>query len=676
MASLNTLRTKFGVVLSIIIALALLAFILSLKTEMGFSGNDPRVGVIDGEKINYSEYYDRYEQIKAQNNVQESDEQQSAMLANAVWQSLIADHVLTPGFGRMGLRVTEPERLAMVSGQQPSQAFYSAFADPRTGQYNVEAVNQFLAQAESNPQAAQMWAQLNEQACLERELQKFYGLVKGGVYVNALEIAQGVKGANETFSGKWAGKKYSAVPDSLIAVSSSDLKSYYNSHKDQFKQTPSRTLSYVVFEVSPTDDDLLALENKAAEVGKEFAAAEEVRAFVRANRNGRIAESYVTASQLSDEEAKALMDGKMYGPVLKNNEWTMARVLDAKMAPDSVGIRHIVLPYTEETLADSLLTALRKGGDFAAAAAQYSVYDATAANGGEVGVLPFSAFTGEFAEALAGAKKGDIVKIASGDAIQLMQVYRADKPTKHIQVASITYPVEASADTRRDIHNQAGSFMVNAKGSSEAFVDAASTAAVTPRVARLAQGDRTIRGLEDSRDVARWAYGAEVGDVSEIFTVGKDYVIAMLTEIDDNDYAPLEKVAAQVRSQVLRDKKYDYIVKELSGATLAEQASSLGSEVGDFSGVTFGSFYIDGVGVEPRLVGAIAASEKGALSAPVKGISGVYVFQVEDVQTADKQTAEAEKVRAQATAESMAQQFAMQAVQQMAKIQDLRGKYF
>ena len=676
MASLNTLRTKFGVVLSIIIALALLAFILSLKTEMGFSGNDPRVGVIDGEKINYSEYYDRYEQIKAQNNVQESDEQQSAMLANAVWQSLIADHVLTPGFDRMGLRVTEPERLAMVSGQQPSQAFYSAFADPRTGQYNVEAVNQFLAQAESNPQAAQMWAQLNEQACLERELQKFYGLVKGGVYVNALEIAQGVKGANETFSGKWAGKKYSAVPDSLIAVSSSDLKSYYNSHKDQFKQTPSRTLSYVVFEVSPTDDDLLALENKAAEVGKEFAAAEEVRAFVRANRNGRIAESYVTASQLSDEEAKALMDGKMYGPVLKNNEWTMARVLDAKMAPDSVGIRHIVLPYTEETLADSLLTALRKGGDFAAAAAQYSVYDATAANGGEVGVLPFSAFTGEFAEALAGAKKGDIVKIASGDAIQLMQVYRADKPTKHIQVASITYPVEASADTRRDIHNQAGSFMVNAKGSSEAFADAASTAAVTPRVARLAQGDRTIRGLEDSRDVARWAYGAEVGDVSEIFTVGKDYVIAMLTEVDDNDYASLEKVAAQVRSQVLRDKKYDYIVKELSGATLAEQASSLGSEVGDFSGVTFGSFYIDGVGVEPRLVGAIAASEKGALSAPVKGMSGVYVFQVEDVQTADKQTAEAEKVRAQATAESMVQQFAMQAVQQMAKIQDLRGKYF
>ena len=56
MASLNTLRTRFGVVLSIIIAFALLAFILSLKTDMGLSGNDPKVGVIDGSKIRYSEY--------------------------------------------------------------------------------------------------------------------------------------------------------------------------------------------------------------------------------------------------------------------------------------------------------------------------------------------------------------------------------------------------------------------------------------------------------------------------------------------------------------------------------------------------------------------------------------------------------------------------------------------
>lgn len=677
MASLNTLRTKFGIVLSIVIAGALLAFILSLKTEMGFSGNDPRVGVIDGEKINYSEYYNQYEQVKAQSGAQESNEQQSAMLANAAWQALIGKYVLTPGFDKMGLRVTEPERMSMVSGQHPSQAFYNAFADPRTGEYNVAAVHQFLSEAEANAQAQQAWAQLNEQARMEREVAKFLGLIKGGVYVNSLEVANGVNSANNTYAGKWAGKKYSAVPDSLIQLKSSDIKAYYNSHKNMFKQTPSRALSYVVFEVSPTDDDMLALEKSVAEVGAQFAATEELKSFVRANRNGKIADNYVSAKQLSEEEAKALLDGATYGPVLKNNEWTMARALDTKIVPDSMGIRHIVLPYTQEALADSLLTVLKGGADFAQVAAQYSVYDATAANGGEVGVMPFSAFSGEFAAALANAKTGDIVKIASGDAIQLMQVYRADKPSKHVQVASITYPVEASAATRRDIHNQAGTFSVNAKGSVEAFNEAASAAAVTPRIASLAQGERTIRGLEDSRDVARWAYGAEVGDVSEIFPVGKDYVIAMLTEIDDNEFAPLEKVSAQIRAQVLRDKKYDYIMKELSGSTLDEQAKSLGTEVADFDNVTFGAFYVNGPGFEPRLIGAISSTtEKGVLSAPVKGLSGVYVFEVDDIQTSDKQTAEGEKVRAQAMAESMAQQFSVQAIQQMAKIQDLRGKYF
>ncbi len=677
MASLNTLRTKFGLVLSIIIALALLAFILSLKTEMGFTGQDPRVGVIDGNKIRYSEYYNEYERVKSQSGAQESDEQQAAMLANAAWQGLISHYVLVPGFDKMGLNVSEAERLSMVSGEHLSQTFFNAFADPRTGAYSAEAVGQFLLQAETDPQARAAWAQLNEQARMERTMQKYLGLVRGGAYVNSLEIANGVKGANETFSGKWAGKQYASVPDSLFTVSSSEIKSYYKAHKEQFKQVPNRSITYVLFDVEPTSDDMLALEKTAAEVGAQFAAATELKSFVRANRNGRIDERYVSAAQLPEDEAEALMAGKTYGPVLKNNEWTMARVLDSKMVSDTLGIRHIVLPYTEESLADSLLTALKGGADFAETARNYSVYDATAVNGGEVGEVPFSSFTGEFAEALAGARKGDIVKVASGDAVQLIQVYRVDKPVKHVQVASITYPVVASEATRRDIHNQAGTFTVNAKGSVEAFNAAADTAAVTPRIAMLAQGERTLRGLEDSRDVARWAFGAEKGDLSEIFTVGKDYVIAMVTDIDKDSYVAVEKVAPQIRMQLLRDKKYDYIVNQIAGATLEEQAASLGSEVGDFSDVTAASYYVNGVGADFRLVGAIASTtDKGVVSAPVKGAAGVYLFQVDDIQTSERQTTEGEKVRAQAFSENMVQQMVYPAIQQMAEISDLRGRYF
>ena len=134
MISLNTLRTKFGVVLSVVIGVALLAFILSLKTEMGFSGQDPKVGEIAGENINYSEYYNEYEQVKAQSGIQETDEQQSAMLANAVWQSLIAKRLFEPSLEEMGLEFTDAERMALLSGEQFSQTLYNAFADPTTGE--------------------------------------------------------------------------------------------------------------------------------------------------------------------------------------------------------------------------------------------------------------------------------------------------------------------------------------------------------------------------------------------------------------------------------------------------------------------------------------------------------------------------------------------------------------
>ena len=62
--------------------------------------------------------------------------------------------------------------------------------------------DQFLAQAETNAQAQQAWAQLNEQARMEREVAKYLGLIKGGVYVNALEVANGVNAANNTYSGQ------------------------------------------------------------------------------------------------------------------------------------------------------------------------------------------------------------------------------------------------------------------------------------------------------------------------------------------------------------------------------------------------------------------------------------------------------------------------------------------
>ena len=159
--------------------------------------------------------------------------------------------------------------------------------------------------------------------------------------------------------------------------------------------------------------------------------------------------------------------------------------------------------------------------------------------------------------------------------------------------------------------------------------------------------------------------------------MGDDYVIAILTGIDDAHYAAVDKVKHAIRQQLMHDKKYAYITSQVTGTTLEEIAAGLGAEVAEFENATFGAYYLAGPGLEPRLIGAIASTdETGKVVGPVKGASGVYFFQVDQVNEVAQQTTEAEKVRAQAVQENAVAQYALQAVQEMANIEDLRGQYF
>jgi peptidyl-prolyl cis-trans isomerase D len=328
-------------------------------------------------------------------------------------------------------------------------------------------------------------------------------------------------------------------------------------------------------------------------------------------------------------------------------------------------------------LADSLYSALQAGADFAEVARAHSGYAASAQMGGEIGVVPFAALTPELAEPLATAKKGDIVKVTVSGVTQLIKVTRTDAAKKHVLIGSISIPVEASSATRRDVHNVASIFSVDGKGSLDKFNAAASAAAVTPRVARLPQGERSVAGLDSSHEIVRWAYGADVQDISEIFTIGNSYVIAMLTGIDDTEHMAVSEVSAIIRETLMRDKKFEALKAKLAGSNIDEVAKSAGVEVTAFSNVKMNDYGVAMLPLEPHVAGSIAnTTVTGQLSAPVKGYSNAVVFVVDAINKAEAQTAEAEKVRQQATLENNALQMASIALQNMGDIQDLRGQYF
>ena len=674
MLSLNTLRTQFGVVLSIVIGGALLAFILSLKTEMGFSGNDPEVGEINGNEIHYSEFVAAYEDVKTQMGGDNFDYDQSAQAVSMAWQSLLADRVFVPGFEKLGLTVAPAERKAMLQGAVPSGVYSSVFADPRTGAYNVAAVAEFLAQAEGNIEMQRVWALIDKQARIERASNKYMDLVRGAAYANALTLSKGVVAENNTYKGHFVACKYASVADSLVNVSKGEIKKYYNAHKQQYKQTPYRTISYAHFEIEPTEADEKAVEATAKKNADIFANTKDLKAYVREQAHASLATTFVAAKSLSSEEAKALRAGKTFGPELQGEEWYASRVFETRNVPEEIELQHIVVSYMDTKLADSLYTvASKKGADFAALASKYSVAE-TAAEGGMIGKVEYSTLSAELADAFVSAKKGAVIKVAFGNAIQIFKVLSTGPVTRHYRLATLTYPVEASQETQRNIHKEASLFAVNAKGSIEKFNEAA--ASLSTSTMNVEQGSRNVPGLANSLEVVRWANDAKVGEVSDLIKLEDGYVVAVVTAIDDAEYKSLAKVSSQIKNTLLREKKAALLKEKMQGATLEEIAANAEAKVEEFSDAKSSAYYVKGLGVEPRVLGAVVAAETGKLLPLVEGNSGVYAVVVDEVATEEAQTLEAERVKAQAEVEAMAARRAMWAVQEKANIVDGTVKYF
>ena len=114
----------------------------------------------------------------------------------------------------------------------------------------------------------------------------------------------------------------------------------------------------------------------------------------------------------------------------------------------------------------------------------------------------------------------------------------------------------------------------------------------------------------------------------------------------------------------------------MQGATLEEIAANAEAKVEEFSDAKSSAYYVKGLGVEPRVLGAVVSAETGVLLPLVEGNSGVYAVVVDEVAVAENQTVEAERVKAQAAAESMASRRAMWAVQEQAKVVDGTVSYF
>lgn len=356
MATLNTLRTRGGIVVSIVIGIALLAFLLGDFGNQGasaFQERKMRVGEINGEKIGYTQFTDKVDYLTAivetssgRNSLSAEEQDQ---IRDQAWDFLVSQYALEPGFEAAGFRVGEAEQIDMVDGTYISPVVRSTFINPNTGAYDGTMLRQFVSNLsrDASGRAAMMWEYLKDQMTKQRLVLKYMALVAKGMYVTDLEVDQAVAGSNVASGISYIVENYDRIADSTVSVTKEDIRKYYDAHKNAFRQSASRDVEYVMFDVLPSEEDYAAAEKEVNEMAEEFSQSTTPMQYATLNSQAQTDKEYVGENQLSGPLAKYAFgpdNQKMYGPVKEGDTYTLARVVDTKMLPDSVGARHILLP--------------------------------------------------------------------------------------------------------------------------------------------------------------------------------------------------------------------------------------------------------------------------------------------------------------------------------------------
>lgn len=651
MALLEKIRVKFGIVISVIIALALLSFIIdpgTLESALNSMSSKYDVGKIAGKRISYNEFQSEVDKYTTINELMTGSsaqtEQMQQQIRDAAWQELVDKYMFIDNAMAAGIHVGEAELVDLVSGESlsPVMAQNPVFFD-ESGNFSLDMLNAFIANVNQD-QTGQLrlyWNYLQNSINTQQYYQKYSALFNAGNYENALQLADDLDFNNTTADVDYCYVSYPIGTDSTIVVSDSEIKDYYNSHKKFFKQTANREIEYVVFEVVPSEADELATSDEMDAAYEEFQTTDNMRAFLLRNSEESLSEYWYKngdLNTLNSELNEYIFNRKEdVTPVIKSgNTFLAARVMDSKMLPDSVFVKHILLQGDDAAhVADSLVGVISRGGNFSNLAAAYSADQSSAADGelGSIGWMTQTYMIPGF-ESVIEARVGRPFVLETQYGTHVVLVTERTEPVLKKQVAILEKTALASRDTFNEYYAQANTFATLAGGSYEGYLRAVDSTKVYSHPVTITEATSNYGAIDNAKEVTRWAFDAKEGKASEIITVNNNYFfIATVTKINKEGYAPVEDAASLIEQRLyalkIQDKVLSDVKSKISGISSIEDAAKvLGVEVDRSEAVSLGSTTVD-----PALLGAVSAASEGTLFGPVPGTMGVYVVNVSNRET-------------------------------------------
>lgn len=703
MALIKQIRQRTGLAIGVIaggLILFLLGGDLLSPSSSLLNSNKNIVGEIAGEEITLEEYSAKVEEFKLsfqQRTGRVPSEPEMVSVREQAWQAMIVEKVFDEEYDKLGMTVSSAELVDMVQGKNIVPELRAQLVNPQTGQFDKTQLISFLQSLETADPAQQAaWAQQEQLFAQARLRVKYDNLLATSEYATSAEGKLEYKAANSIADASVLYIPYaSAIADSEVQLSDSDLSAYFNKHKEKFKVGNSANLEYVSFSILPSGQDSTDVISSITELTEGLKTAEDDSVFV--SRNSEVQFPYVTyrpgdvlpasfTTNVSDPQV-----GQTYGPfITANSSYVTYKVSQQYDGTPRMRASHILFS-TEgmddagkanvKTEAERVLADIKANDNFELSASQYG-QDGTAQNGGDLGWFAKEDFVEPFANAAFAARSTGLLPslVETEYGYHIIKVTELPKST-YTKLAVLELELVASDATRNEAFRNADSFAAES-GNRNEFTENA-----TDKNYRIIQANnvdatsRNLNNLTNAREVIIWAFGdASVGEVSSVYELDNAYIVASLVSRKEEGEANLEDVKDQVRQLAMNEKKAEMIQAKLAGKATLDEMKALfpESSINEVPDLRLSSSVIPGVGFAPKLVGAVfGLTGSGQVTKPVQEDIGILVAKLNNLTPATEiadYTAYQSQLT-QSNAQRMTYQI-MMALQDLAGVKDYRYKYF
>lgn len=636
MAVLQKIRVKFGVVISVIIALALLSFIIdpsTLESALNSMSSKYDVGKIAGKKVSYTDFledverYTRINEIVTGSSVQ--NEQTQQQIRDAAWQELVDKYLFIKNAKAAGITVGDDEIVDLTSGANVSSIISQnpVFAD-ESGMFSVDKLVEFIQAIDSDEtgQLRTYWNYIQNTIYTQEFYAKYASLFVNGYYENALMLKDDMAQGNTTADINYVSVGYNYTPDSTIQVTGNEIRDYYASHKEFYKQNASRDIEYVVFEVVPSESDIASTNDDMAEIFEEFTTTDNMKNFLVKNSDRALSSYWYKEGELVSisSSISEFVDQNKVGavsPIIREgNTFYAVKVMDQAQLPDQITVR--IVAANDAASIDDVLAELRLSEPMTMT---------------QTYLIPGC-------EGLFSAKLNDpqLIQTAQYGQIAAEVIDKTELVAKK-QVAILEKTSIASKETFSNYYSQANRFASIAKGTYEGYRRAVDSLSVYSHSLKITEATSSYGAVDQAKEVTRWAFDSKKGKASDIITVNQNFFfIATVKDIHKEGYATVQEAAASIQDQLyfekLQQKTVNTVASKTAGlGTIEEVAEALGGVVSTREAVSFSGM---STSIEPALVGAAYTAQEGKVSAPVAGNAGVYVFTVTNRQSGNFYTEE------------------------------------